>query len=76
MLTPASNIITAVADALTAVTDEIAQRSELSNSPAMQAALVQHRLQTVLDSQRKEIADEDLAAVRKLVAAPDDGGGS
>lgn len=76
MLTPATNIITAVADAITSVTDEIAQRSELANSPTMQAALVNHRLQAALDVQRKEIADEDLEAVRKLVAAPDNTGGA
>ena len=70
LTTPATNVVTAVADALTAVTNEIAQRSELNNSPAMQAALAYHRAQEALDEQRKSISDEDLAAVRKLVAAP------
>ena len=69
--TPATNVIAAVADALTAVTTEITQHETLQNSPAMQSALVVHRLQAVLDEQRNAIADEDLDAVRKLVAAPD-----
>jgi len=71
MATPATNVIAAVADALTAVTTEVTQHEALQNSPAMQSALVIQRLQDVLDQHRAAIADEDLAAVRKLVAAPD-----
>ena len=74
--TPATNVIAAVADALTAVTTEITQREALNNSPAMQSALVIQRLQDVLDQHRSAIADEDLDAVRKLVAAPDASPGS
>ena len=69
-LLPATTL-TAVADALTAVTKEISQHEALKNSPAQQNALVMHRLQAVLDEHRAAIADEDLAAVRLLVAAPD-----
>lgn len=69
--TPATNVIAAVADALTAVTTEVTQHEALKNSPAMQSALVIQRLQDVLDQHRSAIADEDLDAVRKLVAAPD-----
>jgi hypothetical protein len=68
---PATNVVTAVADALTAVANELAQRSELNNSPGMQAALVVQRLQAVLDAQRVSIADEDVKAIQLLVAAPD-----
>lgn len=64
-------MIKSVADAAAAVSKEIEQRSELNNSPALQTALVYHRLQTELDKHREAIADEDLDAVRKLVAAPD-----
>ena len=71
MSTPATNAVTAVADALTAVTHEITQHEALKNSPAMQNALVIHRLQEVLDQQREAIASEDLDAIRLLVAAPD-----
>ena len=71
MSTPATNVVTAVANALTAVTDEIKQHEALNNSPQMQAALVVHRLQEVLDKQREAIANEDLDAIRLLVAAPD-----
>jgi hypothetical protein len=70
-LTAPTNAVAAVADALTAVTEEIEQNQALKNSPAMQNALVVQRLQAVLDAQRQAIADEDLAAVRLLVAAPD-----
>jgi hypothetical protein len=69
--TPATNVVAAVADALTAVTDELAQNQALNNSPALQNALAWHRLQAALDAQRAAIADEDMAAVRQLVAAPD-----
>lgn len=69
--TPATNVIAACADALTAVTTEVTQHEALKNSPAMQSALVIQRLQDVLDQHRSAIADEDLDAVRKLVAAPD-----
>jgi hypothetical protein len=68
---PATGAITAVADALTAVTKELLERTELNNSPQMQSALVYTRLQAVLDQHRAAIADEDLANVRLLVAAPD-----
>ena len=70
-LTAPTNAVAAVADALTAVTEEIQQNQALKNSPAMQNALVVHRLQAVLDAQRSAIADEDLNAVRLLVAASD-----
>lgn len=64
-------MIKEVAAATANVSKEIEQRSELNNSPAMQNALVYHRLQEVLDQHRAAIADEDLDAVRKMVAAPD-----
>ena len=70
-LFPATNVVTAVANALTSVTDEVKQHEALQNSPAMQNALVYHRLQELLDQHRQAIADEDLDAVRKLIAAPD-----
>jgi restriction endonuclease Mrr len=65
--------IAAVADALTAVTQEISQTQALQNSPEMQNALVYHRIQAVLDKQRESIQDENLDAVRKLIADPDIG---
>ena len=67
----AISMVTAVADVAASVTKEITQHEALKNSPAMQAALVYHRLQAVLDDHRAAIADEDLAAVRLMVAAPD-----
>jgi hypothetical protein len=64
-------MITEIADATASVSKEITQRSELANSPAMQAALVNQRMQSVLDAHRAQIQEEDLAAVRQMVAAPD-----
>ena len=66
-------MITELADATTAVSKEVTQHEALKNSPQMQAALVIHRIQTVLDSYRKRINNEDLDEIRKMVAAPDAG---
>lgn len=66
-------MVTKIAEATTAVTNEIAKRSDLNNSPEMQKALIIHRLQAVLDEQRKEIEDEDLEKCRLLIADPDAG---
>ena len=64
-------MIQAIADATASVSKEIAARSALNNQPSMQAALVIHRLQTVLDEQKQSIQDGDLAAVRNMLAASD-----
>jgi len=64
-------MVTALANATTAVSKEISDRSALNNSPAMQKALVYHRMQAELDQHRQEIADEDLAAVRLMLATPE-----
>lgn len=69
-------MIQAVADATANVSKEITERSELNNQPDLQAALVIHRIQTVLDAQRQAISDENLAQVRTMVAASDAGNGS
>lgn len=68
-------MITELSDAVASVSKEVTQHESLKNSPQMQAALVQHRMQEALDKQRESIAGEDLDAVRKLVASPDVGGG-
>ena len=49
--------VTALSNALTAVTEELKQQSALYNTPAMQADLVVHRMQAALDAQRSSIAD-------------------
>lgn len=66
-------MVTALAKVTEAITEEISKRSDLNNSPEMQRALVIHRLQEFMDKQRKEISDEDLNAVRLLVADSDAG---
>ena len=63
-----TTMVTALATALTNVTAELTQRSALNNSPVMQAALVVHRMQAALDAQRASIQEENLAAVRLLLA--------
>jgi len=70
-------MLTAIGDATAAVAKEIKARSDLNNSPAMQGALIVHRMQEAIDEQRKEINDEDLEAIQKLLADPnaDAGGG-
>ena len=62
--------VTALSDALTAVTEELKQQSALYNTPAMQAALVVHRMQAALDAQRGLIESENLEAVRLLISEP------
>ncbi len=64
-------MITALAEATAAAAKEATQHEALANSPAMQRALVWQRAQEALDAQRKAIADEDLAAVQQILAAPD-----
>lgn len=64
-------MITAVGDAVAGVAKEITQHEALENAPNLQAALINQRMQDLLDEHRKEIADEDLAKVRQLIAAPD-----
>ncbi len=64
-------MVTAALDAVTASMREIQQNQALYNTPEMQMALIHHRQQEALDARRAAISDEDLAAVRKLVAAPD-----
>ena len=63
--------VTALGTVLANVSAELTQRAAEFNTPAMQAALVLHRMQAALDAQRAAIADEDLAAVRLMVAAAD-----
>ena len=60
--------VTALATALTAATNEVNQKSALYNTPAMQAALVIHRMQAAIDEQRAQIEAENLEAVRILIA--------
>ena len=62
--------VTALATALTAATNEVNQKSALYNTPAMQAALVVHRMQAALDAQRGLIESENLEAVRLLISEP------
>lgn len=61
-------MVQALGMAVANVSKEIAERSELNNSPAMQSALIVHRVQAALDAERASIQDEDLAAVRLLIA--------
>lgn len=72
--TPATGTIAAIGDALTAVANEVQQHEALKNDPAMQIALVIHRVQAALDKQKEQINDENINQVRLLVAAPDAGG--
>jgi hypothetical protein len=63
-------MITALSDAVSAVSKEITERSELNNQPKMQQALVIQRVQAALDVQRQEVQDEDITKLRALLAAP------
>ena len=67
------NTITAIAEALAAVSKEVTQHGALKNSPEMQRALVIQRIQEVLDQHRKDISDENLEAIRLMVAPADSG---